>query len=138
METLSETDVELVQGSFARLLDSGEPVGETFYNHLFTAHPEVRGLFKSSPEAQSEKFITMLAYIVSCLDNLEELDAVLQQLGKRHVAYRTEPSHYPAVKEALILTVRQLDTDTEDPDALITAWGHFYDLIAGKMLVYGQ
>jgi hemoglobin-like flavoprotein len=138
MTTLSESDIESVQESFARLLNSGEPVGPRFYEHLFAAHPEVRPLFKSDPAEQSEKFITMLSYIVSCLDNLDELDAVLQQLGKRHMAYRTEPSHYPAVKAALAKTIRELDTDTDDIDQVISAWGHFYDLIAAKMLVYGQ
>jgi hemoglobin-like flavoprotein len=138
MTTLSETDIELVQGSFARLLSSGEPVGEVFYGHLFAAYPEVRPLFKSDPAEQSEKFITMLAYIVSCLDNLDELDAVLQQLGKRHVAYKTEPSHYPAVKEALVKTVSELDSDADDLQEVADAWGHFYDLIAAKMLIYGQ
>lgn len=138
MATLSESDIESVQQSFARLLESPKPLGPRFYEHLFAAHPEVRPLFKSSPEEQSEKFITMLAYIVSCLDNLEELDAVLQQLGKRHMAYKTEPGHYPAVKEALAVTVRELDTEAEDLEQVIAAWGHFYDLIAAKMLVYGQ
>jgi hemoglobin-like flavoprotein len=138
MITLSESDIESVQQSFARLLQSAQPVGPTFYAHLFAAHPEVRPLFKSDPAEQSEKFITMLAYIVSCLDNLDELDTVLQQLGKRHMAYKTEPSHYPAVKEALVKTIRELDTDAEDMDSVITAWGHFYDLIAAKMLVFGQ
>lgn len=136
--TLSEADIDLVQGSFGRLLNSGAPVGSIFYGHLFAAHPEVRPLFKSSPDEQSEKFITMLAYIVSCLDNLEELDAVLQQLGKRHVAYKTEPSHYPAVKIALIETIRELDLDSDDLDQVVSAWGQFYDLIAAKMLVFGQ
>jgi len=138
MITLSESDIESVQGSFARLLNSGEPLGPRFYEHLFAAHPEVRPLFKTDPAEQSEKFTTMLAYIVSCLDNLDELDSVLMQLGKRHTAYRTEPGHYPAVKEALMRTVRELDSEADDIDEVISSWGHFYDLIADKMLAYGQ
>jgi hemoglobin-like flavoprotein len=138
MLTLSESDIESVQDSFARLLQSSQPVGPQFYAHLFAAHPEVRPLFKADPAEQSEKFITMLSYIVSCLDNLDELDAVLQELGKRHMAYKAEPSHYPAVKVALAKTIRELDTDADDVDEVVSAWDHFYDLIAAKMLIYGQ
>lgn len=138
MTTLSESDIDSVQQSFARLLNCGEPVGPRFYEHLFASRPEVRPLFKSDPAEQSEKFTTMLAYIVSCLDNLDELDSVLMQLGKRHMAYKTEPDHYPAVKDALVKTIRELDTEADDIDEVILSWGHFYDLIAGKMLVYGQ
>jgi nitric oxide dioxygenase len=138
MIVLSESDIELVQQSFVRLLLSAPQVGPRFYSNLFAAYPEVRPLFKSDPAEQSEKFTTMLAYIVSCLDNLDELDAMLEQLGKRHMAYKTEPSHYPAVKVALVKTIRELDTDTDNIDEVIAAWGHFYDLIAAKMLVFGQ
>ncbi|MCF8256513.1 MAG: hypothetical protein K9J06_03110 [Flavobacteriales bacterium] len=138
MPILSESDIESVQESFGRLLQSAEPIGPRFYANLFAAYPQLKELFKSDLDDQSEKFITMLAYIVSCLDNLDELDAVLEQLGKRHMAYRTEPSHYPAVKESLEKTIRELDTDTDDIDGVISAWSHFYGLIAAKMLAFGQ
>jgi len=138
MGTLSESDIELVQQSFARLLQSAQPVGPRFYANLFAAYPEVRPLFTSDPTEQSDKFITMLAYIVSCLDNLDELDTVLLQLGKRHAAYKAEPGHYPAVKEVLAQTIRELDTTADDMESVIAAWGQFYDLIAAKMLVYGK
>lgn len=136
--TLAESDIDLVQLTFAQLLQSPKEAGDRFYGHLFASHPEVRPLFKDAPGDQSEKFITMLSYIVSCLDNLDELDAVLMQLGKRHIAYRTEPAHYPAVKEALMLTLRDYDSEFDDADGAVEAWGRFYDLIAARMIAYGQ
>lgn len=133
---LSETDTELVQQSFARILSKSQPVGERFYANLFSLYAETQHLFKTNTTAQAEKFITMLSYIVSCLDNIEELDNVLLQLGKRHSAYKVNTTHYVPVREALLVTLREYVGETNETENTISAWGHFYDLIAEKMLAY--
>lgn len=134
MRYLDEQEVLLVQNSLPRLLIDPKAAGDAFYANLFSLYPQLRPLFKDASETQGEKLMTMLAYIVSCLDNLEELDSVLQQLGKRHRAYKTEEAHYPAVRHALVITLRSVHHDHEDLEGLTAAWGHFYDLVAERML----
>lgn len=134
MITLDEQELELVNNSLPVMMANATAVGNRFYELLFEAYPQVKPLFKHAPGDQGEKLINMLAYIVSCLDNLDELDNVLQQLGKRHVAYKTEPGHYPAVKEILAKTLAEFFTEHPNPAALISAWGRFYDLVAERMM----
>jgi hemoglobin-like flavoprotein len=53
------------------------------------------------------KFMTMIGTAVA---NLHRLDAVLptvQNLGRRHIGYRIEPTHYQTVAAALLWTLER-------------------------------
>lgn len=134
MINLDEHELELVNSSLPVMMANAAAMGDRFYANLFGAYPQLKPLFNHAPGNQGEKLINMLAYIVSCLDNLEELDHVLHQLGKRHMAYKTEPGHYPAVKEVLGQTLREFFGNHPNLPGLIMAWGRFYDLVAERML----
>ena len=100
--------VILVQESFEKIKPIAPIAANIFYTKLFELDPKLKPLFPSGEEAmkaQGNKLMTMLAAAVAGLSNLDALIPVLHDLGKRHVAYKVEPSHYNTVGAALLSTL---------------------------------
>ncbi|WP_242085011.1 globin family protein [Aestuariivivens sediminis] len=128
--------VTLVQESFEKVKPIAPAAAEIFYGKLFELDPSLRPLFPSGEEAmktQGNKLMTMLAAAVAGLSNLEALVPVLQDLGKRHVAYKVEPSHYDTVGAALLGTLEAGLGDDFTPDVK-EAWASVYGTMSSVMI----
>ena len=108
-------------------------VGDVFYEKLFSEHPALRRLFKTSMAAQSNKLVDMLTTIVTRLDSTEMLTNDLRQLAIRHVQYGTKPEHYRYVGEALMWTLEKGLGADWTPEVQ-QAWTTCYKEIAEQML----
>jgi hemoglobin-like flavoprotein len=121
--------VTLVQESFEKVKPIAPQAAEIFYNKLFELDPSLKPLFPSNEEAmksQGNKLMTMLAAAVAGLSNLEALVPVLQNLGKKHVEYKVEASHYDTVGAALLATLEAglgADFTTEVKEAWTSVYG---------------
>mmetsp|Transcript_5761 Transcript_5761/g.12153 ORF Transcript_5761/g.12153 Transcript_5761/m.12153 type:complete len:181 (-) Transcript_5761:207-749(-) len=75
-----------------------------FYERLFQKYPEVIPMFsKISLEAQAMKLYEVVSVAVRCLDDLDGLVPVLQDLGARHAsAYGVQRGHYGVVTEIFV------------------------------------
>src|SRR5262245_26182344 len=91
----------LVQTSFAPINPISEQFAALFYTRLFELDPSLRRLFKEDLHAQHRELAHMLAAAVNGLDTPEQLLPVLQDLGRRHVAYGVTEAHYETVGVAL-------------------------------------
>jgi hemoglobin-like flavoprotein len=100
--------VHRLEASFAPIRDSGLRFGEIFYAKLFAAAPQLRPLFRSDPQAQTEKLVASLDAIVRNLLDPDENAAMLAALGKRHAGYGVKPGHYDLVIELLIESMREV------------------------------
>lgn len=111
-----------------------ETVGDLFYNRLFEIAPEVRPMFAltSLPE-QSRKLISMLAYVVSKLDNLSGIIEEVAKLAQRHVKYGVEPKHYQPVGAALLWTLEK-GLGNHWNDEVKEAWTLCYSTLSGAMI----
>lgn len=123
---------ELVQSTFAQVAPIAETAADIFYNKLFELDPAVRALFKGDIKDQGRKLMTMLAAAVKGLDDLGALVPVVQDLGKRHVAYGVTDAHYDTVAAALLYT---LETGLGDNwnDEVKDAWVAVYTVLASTM-----
>ncbi len=123
---------ELVQSTFALVVPIKEQAADIFYDKLFEMDPALKPLFKSSLAEQKVKLMTMLAAAVKGLDDLGGLVPVVQDLGKRHVGYGVEDSHYDTVAGALLYT---LETGLGDAwnDEVKDAWVQVYTVLATTM-----
>ena len=99
-----------------------ESVGSLFYNRLFEIAPDVKPMFSRTtlPE-QSKKLLTMLSYIISKLNRLEDLLEEVAKLSRRHTQYGVKDEHYTAVGEALLWTLQKGMGEYWNDD-LIAAW----------------
>ena len=128
--------ITLVQESFEKVKPIAPTAAKIFYSKLFELDPTLKALFPSSDEAmveQGNKLMSMLSSAVAGLSNLDMLVPVLQNLGKRHVEYKVEPSHYDTVGAALLDTLAVGLGDDFTPEVK-EAWGSVYGTMATVMI----
>ena len=128
--------VTLVQESFEKVKPIAPQAAEIFYGKLFELDPELKPLFPTGSEAmksQGNKLMTMLGAAVAGLSNIEALIPVLQGLGKRHVEYNVEASHYDTVGAALLATLEAGLGEGFTPEVK-DAWASVYGTMASVMI----
>ncbi|MFL1011463.1 globin family protein [Flavisericum labens] len=133
---MEQKTIALVQDSFEKVKPIAPTAAEIFYSKLFELDPKLKPLFPSGEEAmktQGNKLMTMLAAAVAGLSNLDALIPVLQDLGKRHVAYKVEPSHYDTVGAALLGTLEAGLGDDFTPEVK-GAWTSVYGTMSSVMI----
>ena len=131
---MTQEQINLVQQSWKKIFPVAKQAGLIFYDKLFEAAPGIRHLFKPDITEQANKLVTILGYVVTKLNHLEELLPEVKKLGVRHNSYGTEPFHYEVVGQCLIATLKQgLNSEwtAEVQDAWITA----YNTLKNVMIV---
>ncbi len=126
--------VELLEESFEKVKPQADNFVASFYNNLFTAHPEAKPLFANSDMTEQKK--KLLASLVLVVENLRKPDALsgaLKGLGAKHVKYGALPQHYPLVGDALLTTFEQYLQQDWTPDVK-QAWVDAYGAITELML----
>ncbi|PWJ42870.1 globin family protein [Sediminitomix flava] len=129
---ISTKQKELVQSTFAIVAPIADKAAEIFYNKLFELDPALRPLFKGDMSEQGNKLMTMLAAAVKGLDDLGALVPVVQDLGKRHVDYGVEDSHYDTVGAALLSTL-EVGLGENWNEEVKEAWTTVYTVLATTM-----
>ena len=122
----------LVQASFIKVVPIAEVTAELFYAKLFKLDPDIGPLFKGDMQEQGRKLMRLIATAVNGLDRLDALVPVVQDLGRRHVAYGVIPEHYDTVGTALLWTLEQ-GLGTEFTPEVREAWTVVYGILAGTM-----
>jgi len=134
---MEQKTITLVQNSFEKVKPIAATAADIFYTKLFELDPALKPLFPTTKEGamkeQGNKLMTMLGAAVAGLSNLPALIPVLEGLGKKHVGYKVEVSHYDTVGEALIYTlgVGLADDFTND---VKEAWTSVYTTMAKVMI----
>jgi len=123
---------QLVQDSFAKVVPIADKAAELFYARLFELDPALKSLFNGDMTVQGKKLMTTLGVAVSSLNNLDALIPVLQNLGRGHVAYGVEDSHYETVGAALLWSLEQGLGEAFTPDVK-AAWVEVYTLVSTVM-----
>lgn len=136
---MTPEEIELVQGSFAKVAPIKDTAAELFYAKLFEIAPEVKPLFKGDMSEQGAKLMTTLGVVVNGLKDLDAIVPVAENLARQHVAYGVEAGHYTHVGDALLDTLEKglgSDFTPATKDAWITA----YTTLSGVMCAaaYGQ
>src|SRR4028118_1538575 len=120
-------NVELLEQSFEKIKPRADEFAASFYEKLFTTHPELKPLFATTDMAkQQQKLINALVLVVENLRSPEALAPVLSALGGRHIGYGVIPKYYRPVGEALLSAFEQYlqqDWTMEVKQAWIDAYG---------------
>ncbi len=133
---MEKKTITLVQDSFNKVRPIAPTAAEIFYNKLFELDPKLKSLFPNSEsdmKEQGNKLMTMLGAAVAGLSNLPALIPVLEGLGKRHVDYKVEASHYDTVGAALLGTLEAGLGDDFTADVK-EAWTSVYTTMAKVMI----
>lgn len=131
-------NIQLIAETFQRAkTENGgaTTLGMRFYQRLFEKYPAVRPLFHTPPEEQHKKLMASLGAIVASVTNPEQLMPYLKAMGIRHLEYKTEPAHYPAVAENLIAVLKEhLSVEGEWTPEMEASWAEALNTIAGVMI----
>ena len=130
---ITETDKALVESTWEKVRPISDKAAELFYGKLFELDPSVKPLFKTDLTSQGAKLMKTLGLAVSGLKNLDAIVPVVQDLGKRHVGYGVEKTHYATVGEALLWTLEQGLGEAFTPEVK-EAWTRVYALLSGVMI----
>ena len=130
---LTEAQIALVRGSFAKVLPIRETAAELFYARLFEVAPEVKPLFKGDMKVQGAKLMAAIAMVVGSLDRLDAVIDQVRNLARRHVGYGVKAEHYAVVGAALLWTLQQGLGDGFTPEVR-DAWGAAYGTLSSAMI----
>ncbi|AYD47678.1 globin family protein [Arachidicoccus soli] len=124
--------IQNVQNSFQSVLPISAQAAAIFYSKLFEKDPSLQPLFKGDMKEQGKKLMMMLSMAVNSLTNMQSLVPVLENLGKRHLAYGVSDEMYDTVGTALIETLETGlgESFTED---IKSSWVAVYTQIASIM-----
>ncbi len=126
--------IELVKATWS-YVETLDPVivGGLFYGRLFDIAPEVRSMFRGEIPEQSKKLISMIGYVISKLDKLEDIIGEVGKLAQRHNSYGVKPEHYAIVGDALIWTLEQGLGEHWNKNAR-SAWIECYTILSEAMI----
>ena len=127
-------NVEVLEQSFDKIKPRADDFAASFYEKLFTTHPELKPLFATTDMAkQQKKLISALVLVVENLRSPEALEPVLKALGGRHIGYGVIPKYYGPVGEALLSAFEQSLQQDWTPEVKL-AWTNAYRAITALML----
>lgn len=129
---MNDTQISLVQDSFAKVVPIADNAAALFYHRLFELDPELRPLFRGNMEEQGKKLMKMIGMAVNSLGRLEEIVPAVQSLGERHVDYGVKDQDYDTVGRALLWTLEQGLGKAFTPECQV-AWTETYTLLANTM-----
>lgn len=129
---MNTTHIQLVQESFNHVKPITDLAANLFYERLFELDGSLRPLFPSDLQEQKQKLMTTLAFAVAGLNSPEKILPAVQQLGRRHVGYGVQATHYDTVGAALLWTLgqglgEQFTAEVEE------AWTAVYTLLSTTM-----
>lgn len=130
---LTRRQIDLVQGSFAKVLPITGLAAEAFYNRLFELAPETRALFRHDMGDQGRKLFLTLAAVVDSLDRLDHILPAVGALAVRHVGYGVRDEHYAVVGAALVDMLASVLGEDFDEEAA-SAWTWAYTVLSDCML----
>ncbi len=129
---MTSEQIQLIRQTFALLEPRARVAALIFYQRLFTLDPALRKLFSTDIEVQGNKLMQMLGAAVGLLESPNTLQAVLEDLGRRHARYGVEDRHYATVGAALQFMLQECLGPAFTPSAR-AAWAALYLVVGVTM-----
>ena len=129
---MTPRQVELVQGSWKKVLPISDTAAGIFYKRLFELDPALKALFSGDMKEQGRKLMAMISVAVAGLTRLDTIVPAVQDLGRRHVGYGVKDKHYDTVATALVFTLEKGLGDAFTPE-LKEAWVTTYGVLSKTM-----
>lgn len=110
---------------------ASDAFADRFYERLFAAAPEVRGLF-GDLGSQRQKLRDELAALVDLLGDLDALEVRAGELGRRHRGYGVRATQYRVARVAMAESLADVLGDDFGP-AERAAWDRATHLVTELM-----
>ncbi len=134
IHSLARTKAELMESSFAGIMEMGPGFAVRFYEKLFDAYPGLKPLFADvSMKRQQNHLFSALVMVIENLRQPDKVQTALEALGTRHIDYGVSPSHYFAVSSTLLETIREC-LRPEWTSELEEAWAEGLEAVSRTMM----
>ncbi len=90
-------------------------------------------MFPPDMSEQKKKLLASLVLVIENLRSTEKLAEPLRKLGGRHVAFGTQPEHYPIVRDTLVGVMSEMAGEHWN-DQLTADWSGALDFVSSVML----
>jgi hemoglobin-like flavoprotein len=127
-------DHRLLTESLGLVAPVADDLVAAFYRQLFSDHPRFRGMFPASMQPQREKLLRAIVALVTHYDRPDQLVPALTAMGRNHVGYGAELSHYAAFGSTLMSVLRRFTGEAWN-DEYEGAWQRAYTFAAGTMIM---
>ncbi len=124
--------IMLLRESWALVPWKSEALSGNFYIHLFNVAPVVQTAYAGNKINAVSGMLGFMGVAISMLDDLESLENMLRQAGPRHAGYGALPSYYPAIGDALLLTLEGALGEKFTPETR-EAWVGLYQFMSNCM-----
>ena len=133
---LTEQQIALLRRSFTLLEPEAGSLSASFYEDLFRAHPQIRGLFGSDLRGQGMRFMDAVGGIVALLDQGHAYQQEITRIARIHTGMKITPEAYGKMETALVDTFRHALAQRFTPgmeDAWRTVLGEVNDAIRATL-----
>ena len=124
--------IELLRQAWALVPWKSGALSGNFYIHLFNVDPAVQTVYAANKINPISGMLGFIGAAIAMLDDPDSLKNMLLQASQRHAGYGALPSHYPALGEALRLTLEGAVGDKFTPETRV-AWTEFYQFMSDCM-----
>jgi hemoglobin-like flavoprotein len=130
---MTPRQIELIENSWDFVILNTKETGQIFYTKLFELDSDLKQLFKTDINSQSQKLIALITFVVHKLNTLEEVSKDVKALGVRHKNYKVKEEHYATVAAALLWTLEK-SLGNQWNDELKEAWTTVYTVLSSIMI----
>ncbi|WP_064744292.1 globin domain-containing protein [Actinomadura oligospora] len=127
----------IVKESFGEIEPYGVHAVAYFYGRLFAENPRLRTLFPPAMDLQHDRLFHALTTLVWSLDSPGSMTSYLSRLGRGHRRFGVRPEHFPALRSALLATLRRFSGRAWSPEAE-AAWAAAFDAAAEIMIAAAE
>lgn len=124
----------LIENTLLRSILIDRRFTERFYDRLFELDPTLRSLFHTNLRTQASKLLDMFVFIVTHLEQWDEMLITIEDLGRRHTQYQVPLAAYDTAGAALMWTLEHTLGNAFTPQAK-EAWTTAYAKIADQMKI---
>lgn len=131
---MQETEIVLLEESFAEVAAMREQAAELFYERLFEHDPSLRAMFmQTDMKEQGRKLMAALSIVIASLRKLDTIVPALEMLAVKHVGYGVRDEHYATVGTALVETLSLFFSHRFTSEHR-RVWTSAYETVAGVMM----
>jgi hemoglobin-like flavoprotein len=131
-DDMTPEQIMLVQMSWSEIEPLAPKLGEVFYTKLFELAPDAKELFGADVKSQGDTLVSMLGVAINMLDKLAVIEPIVQDLGRRHFAYKVNPAHIKPFREALMYAL-EWALGPGFNNQVRDAWTELFDVLVHKM-----
>ncbi len=130
---LTDSQIQLVEESFAAVAPRGAALVARFYELLFNDYPELKPMSESDPHQQQKKLLGALVLVVENLRKPEKLQPAIEQLGINQNDYQVVQEQHQAIGSTLLKTLAEFAGGMWC-SKLEAAWTAVYGTISEQMI----